>query len=46
MFLRYAFNLGVDITRTTAGEVGEEPTPPTETVDPDAVSGEVFEETE
>jgi len=46
LFLRYAFNLGVDITRTTAGEVGEEPTPPTETIDPDAVSGEVFEETE
>jgi hypothetical protein len=37
-FLRYAFNLGVDISRTTGGEIMEEPNPPTEEIDPDTFS--------
>lgn len=44
LFLRYAFNLGVDISRTTAGKIEEDPNPPTENVDPDAFSGAVFED--
>lgn len=30
MYLRYAFNIGVDIDRTTGGEINGSPTPPSE----------------
>lgn len=30
LYLRYAFNLGVDIDRNTAGDVGSDPDPPSE----------------
>lgn len=35
LFLRYTFNLGVDITRTTAGDVHKDPDPPTRETDSD-----------
>lgn len=38
MFLRYVFNLGVDISRTTAGDVGDDPTTPTGDLDLDVLS--------
>lgn len=38
LFLRYAFNLGVDISRTTAGDIKEDPSPPTGSINPGAVS--------
>jgi len=33
LYLRYAFNLGVDIDRNTAGDVGSDPNPPSENGD-------------
>jgi hypothetical protein len=30
MYLRYAFNIGVDINRTTGGKINDSPTPPSE----------------
>jgi len=30
LYLRYAFNLGVDIDRNTAGDVESDPDPPSE----------------
>jgi hypothetical protein len=38
LFLRYAFNLGVDISRTTAGDIEGDPSPPTGSINPGAVS--------
>lgn len=45
LFLRYAFNLGVDISRTTAGDIEEEPVPPTNGIDPDVVTEARIEDT-
>lgn len=42
LFMRYAFNLGVDITRTTTGSIGGSPEIPSRDLSPEEIADEHF----